>query len=376
MKNLKILMVALVLLALPAFAFGQDVQCESCTHQVSVYMGEGGLVATADGEKVFYVAQCNNVTRHGELSVNDDGMVATLLTMDNGLACASPGEKDKFALGPIKDGGWYWITDDMNSAVGGLVAQDILDNTPTPITSAGDAVTMTPGTGAVYMKETASGRVGILPTIVPEPPTPETTKCGKVTRKCMLGDGGVMISAKGPADAYTGDRGSIMDGEVLTRPSGTGDVTLTFDLRPNGTGHLFTGTLPLAATYAGTYSSTRTGTVAVSTDSANRSHGLLLSTSSNVATLTIGRDTTLCPTTEDSTKYTAAVTIVATVVTSDLSQITPSIVANEDNDTANDKTDDYYEEDFTVNVACYVAASSSSSQGVELIPENLFPTDR
>ena len=43
---------------------------------------------------------------------------------------------------------------------------DILDNEPTMITET-SSVTMTDGKGAKLLKETATGRVGILPTILP-----------------------------------------------------------------------------------------------------------------------------------------------------------------------------------------------------------------
>ena len=177
--------IALVLCAVPAMALGQVVTCDDCTHEVSYYMGGGGLIATAtDGAKmVTYVSSCGGVTRSGELTPNDDGVVMTLLSMDNNLACHSAAvdddgvTKNSLQIGPIEDGGWYWITDDMNSAVGNLVAMDVLDNDATDITSAGDGVTMMKGNGAVYLKETATGRVGILPNILPEPPS-ELPLCG------------------------------------------------------------------------------------------------------------------------------------------------------------------------------------------------------
>ena len=383
MKNLKILMVALALLALPASAFGQDVSCEACTHDVSVYMGEGGVVATADGaEKVTWVTTCSGVTRTGELDANDDGMVSMLFSMDNGLACMATGkDMGSFQLGPVKDGGWFWITDDMNSAVGALVADDIQMNDTVDITSAGAGVTMTAGTGAVYMKETATGRVGILPTIVPEPPTPPPTKCGyraltattygRVMKSCMLGDGKAMVVASGPVDAYTGKRSVIMNGGMVTRPGAAGtSVTVQFVLLGNGTGHFTTvstddarlghvAAQPLAAGFSGSFGSGGVGSTVLSGSAQN---GLTLAESSNVATLTIGPDTTYCPTSATGTKTTAVVTIVADGT--DVSQVTPPVAENTTADQA---------ATFKLMVACPGAASPN--MGTDLVPDNSFPTE-
>ena len=83
---------------------------------------------------------------------------------------ACDADEGSFDIGPITDGGWYWINDEDNSAIGNLVAKDTLDNAATELTGAGDGVTMMAGNGAVFVKETATGRVGILPNILPNPP--------------------------------------------------------------------------------------------------------------------------------------------------------------------------------------------------------------
>ena len=123
----RFLMIALLVGAIPAVAVGQDVSCEACSHYVSVYQGEGGFIATAEGdaEMVTFVATCEGVTRSGELMPDDDGMVSMLLTDD--YACHGNDEDNEFRVGPIMDGGWYWITMEDNSAVGGLVNEDILE---------------------------------------------------------------------------------------------------------------------------------------------------------------------------------------------------------------------------------------------------------
>ena len=251
MKLMKHITIALVLCAIPAMAFGQvDTVCEVCTHQTSVYMGDGGLIATAaeDAEMVTYVASCGGVSRSGEEPVVD-GKVTMLFSMDNGLACA--GEGGSLMLGPIADGGWYWITDDMNSAVGNLVSMDILDNEPVMLTGAGDGVTMTMGKGAVFVKETASGRVGILPNILPEPAM-DAVVCGprmhpswpnpysrQASRGCALGDGGTKIRLRGPGPY--GGQTDLTGGTVTRNNSAGGDIVLYADLWVNESGSYATG---------------------------------------------------------------------------------------------------------------------------------------
>ena len=152
----RFLMIALLISAIPAVAVGQSVSCDNdaCSHEVSVYMGEGGLIASTDADEVTYVATCNGVTRSGSLMPNEDGVVAMLLEGD--LACHGD-DKASFKIGPIDDGGWYWITMDTNSAVGGLVSMDILENDTVDIADAGEGVEITAGSGAVLLSETATG---------------------------------------------------------------------------------------------------------------------------------------------------------------------------------------------------------------------------
>ena len=252
MKLMKHITIALVLCAIPAVAVGQTnvaTSCENCTHEASVYMGEGGVIATADdAEMVTWVAKCGGVTRDGELEANDDGIVSALWTGD--LACMAEGG-GTFEIGPVMDGGWFWITDDMNSAVGGLVNKDVLENDAADITSAGDGVTMTMGKGAVYLKETATGRVGILPNILPEAPAEDAAICGprmnpswpnaydrQMTSSCMLGNGRATIRLIGPGSF--GASATITNGMVYRPNSGT--VTVLADLWLNETGSYSTAT--------------------------------------------------------------------------------------------------------------------------------------
>ena len=393
-------MVALALLALPAVAFGQGVECEVCTHQVSVYMGEGGLVAKAtdaDGE-VTWVTECNGVSQWGKLTPNDDGMVAMLFNMDNGRDCASPGKDDKLEIGPVDDGGWYWITDDMNSAVGGLVNKKVyeaLKDMTTDPTSAGSAVTMTKGAGAVYLKETASGRVGILPNILPEVPEAPVALCGYETggtskaptysvrgTNCRLGTGAVKIVAKGPRDVYDNTRKDVDSGVDLVRPSlSNTSITVDFALLGDG-GYLPDGTpaghysdssstprlgtvfdSPLEATYTAT---TTTAAASPTTVPATENdHGLNLTD----AQLVITPKDTYC---SADNNYTAVVKVYADVSDTQAKQIVPDIVDTVDSDA--DKTVDKAGV-FRVNVVC-PSTSAAPNPGQELVPDNPFPTDR
>ena len=409
MKLMKHITIALVLCAIPAMAFGQDVSCDDCTHVVSVYHGEGGLIATADGaEMVTYVATCEGVTRSGELAANADGVVSTLLTMDNGLACSGDDEDNEFQLGPVMDGGWYWITDADNSAVGNLVSMDVLKNDTTDITSAGDGVTMTAGMGAVYLKETSSGRVGILPNILPEMAMEATpaTKCGfkgaatggspasPVKTECMLGDGGTTLLMTSQ-NAITGATVRIMDKGSITRPAGDGSVEIVADLWGNGSGHYVTthdattangisamrgqtavamsavrtATRYTGVTYAvnvsaggpGTGESVAAGGTPGTGDGAGVSW---VDTTTNAATISVGSASSLCSKTAN---HTATVTLTATMATAtDADQVVPSIVRS----TTSTPEGRVGSASFMI-----VCPAASANMGQELVPENPFPTE-
>ncbi len=244
------LTIALVLCAIPAMVFGQIVSCEACTHDVSIYMGDGGLIAEADGvDEVTWVATCGDVTHHGELEPDNDGVVMMQFT-DSGLVCNA--ETSRFQIGPVEDGGWFWITRDTDSAVGPLVNQDVLDNARAGIANPGPGVTMKRGRGAVLLREKSTGRLSLLPDILPEPPMAALRTCGydtggpaaapTYTRRladCALGDGGTLVVAT-VTGYYTGKTVVIPDGGAVTRPAGIGEIPVEADLWMNGSGHFTT----------------------------------------------------------------------------------------------------------------------------------------
>ena len=247
---MKHILVAVAFLALPATALAQSVVCQACDHIAPYFRGEGGFIATvAEGvEEVVFVASCGNVTITGEVGPGA-GTVAQLFTYRNGLAC--DGDDGSLEISGLEDGGWYWITDARNSAVGSLIRKDVLDNEPTGITDAGAGVSMTMGRGAVYLKELRTGRVGILPNILPEPPADAAVICGprqntswpnaydrQMTSSCMLGNGRTTIRLVGPGSF--GSSATITNGMVYRPNSGT--VTVTADLWLNETGSYTTDT--------------------------------------------------------------------------------------------------------------------------------------
>ena len=440
MKNY--LMFALLIGAASTMAFGQTVTCDGCTHDVSVYMGEGGLIAESDADEVVWVTTCDGVTVSGELTPNDDGKVSMLFDDMNGLACHS--DKGSLQLGPIMDGGWYWITDDMNSAVGGLVGKDIQDNEAVTVTSAGDGVTMTVGKGAVYLKETATGRVGILPNILPEPPAKAADRCGprvsdssyaytwEQKSSCMLGGGRTKIRLIGPG-SY-GAKAEIKNGMVY-RPT-SGIIEITADLWVDEAGSYATGTavsnyfngladnddntpsasevtayraalqkgwfgkdrLANGRSGAGTNWLTATfglslvgdgtkagnaaaaglavnaddfgtgGNDVTTDDTANNGSG---STPAGQATIVVAANGTYCP--SRGTQHTATVNIYAIP---GANEVHPSVAIGKAAGLGSSSSVAALAAITQLKVVCAPRSASSAHEGQELVPENLFPTDR
>ena len=79
---------ALMLCAIPATGFTQDLSCNGCGHVAPYFRGSGGFIGTvADGvDQVTFVSFCGSVSTTGEAQVN--GRTATqLFNQRNGLAC-------------------------------------------------------------------------------------------------------------------------------------------------------------------------------------------------------------------------------------------------------------------------------------------------
>ena len=420
MKLMKHITIALVLCAIPAMAFGQvTTTCDACTHDVSVYMGEGGVIATAtmddDGayNDVTWVATCGGVTRSGTLMPGSDGTVSALFSADDGSSCATQGTME---IGPVEDGGWYWLTGDTSSAVGGLVNQDVLKNKAATITKAG-GVTETAGSGAVLLEQTSTGRMGILPTILPVPPPADAVLCGpraddsfpypyngQQTSRCMLGGGLAKIRLIGPS--AHGSSAPVTSGMVYRPLSGT--ITVKADLwldesgsystamdNSAGTGPSATsiqkgwpgktataygagaGTNWLNATFGGSVAATVGSPVAVT--AADKVAGVTLtssgsdSTPNGQATFTIGTDSSYC---SNSNNHTALLYVTATPAvegTEGANNVHPAIAVGRAAGLGRAREVQTFAAIAELRIVC--PPRSSSNQGQELVPENPFPTD-
>ena len=387
------------LVTVPAAA--QKVTCTDCTHQMPVYYGEGGFIAEATDadEMVVWLASCDGVTRTGELEPDDDGIVSALLMGD--LACMST-DKDGnadgiFEVGPVEDGGWYWVTMETNSAVGGLVAKNILENDNMVMpTSAGDGVTMTGGMGAVLLTETATGRAGILPTILPVDPeevnTCSYTSAGtpavhtRETANCMLGDGKTVLLVQGPTNIFTGKRSTLGANGRVVRPA-SGNVTVHADLWGNGTGHFtadssgdarlghpggtrLTATITAELVGDGAAADQNIdGTGPNGAAGAGLTFGLDADSTPSLGVLTIVHDPAYCnPTTKPPVNHAATVKFTATVDDTGRALVTPSIVTTPATGSGVATT-------HTITVVC-PSAAAAANMGTDLVPENPFPTDR
>ncbi len=212
---MKAVAIAIMLALVPAFAFAQAGVTAECPegecHVVPFFKGSGGFVGEldtdimVDGEaltSVGLIVTCGNINITASVDPADDGTVAHLFTEDNGLACHQ--DDGEIHIHGLVDGGWYWIHDETNSAVSNLLPDRVLTNVQTaPFDASGGDIEMTSRDYATLVKDTTSGRVGILPHILPEPPpaaaTP-TPKCEGGRRKgCLLtGDYTVNIEISAP----------------------------------------------------------------------------------------------------------------------------------------------------------------------------------
>ncbi len=399
--------VALVLGAIPPTVSAQVASCPDCDHVATYFKGEGGFIGTvaAGAEAVTFVTSCGSTTVTGRIEV-EGATVAQSFNYRNGLACNQDG--GSLEVAGLEDGGWYWITDDMNSAVGNLVAQDVLDNEAVKLTGAGEGVSMAMGMGAVFMKETSSGRVGILPNILPEPPMDPAAVCGprrslawpypytgQQTRSCMLGGGRTKIRLQGPG-AYGGT--SMITTGMVTRPT-SGSITVLADLWVDESGSYSTdtsgdGSTPsaesirkgwigktaagqtdhgenwLTATFAasvggvaGTQNVITSGTPEAGVDVANNgSTARTGQTAAGQAELTIAADSTYCP--AKGTQTPATVTIAATPGTN---AIHPSVAVGRAAGLGSQSSLQSFAAIAQLRVVCAPQSAASNHQGQALL---------
>ncbi len=344
---MKHLTIALMLCAIPATAFAQDVSCPDCDQVVPYFRGVGGFIGTvADGvDEVIFVASCGGVTTTGEAQIAG-GTATQLFTHRNGLACDRAG--GALEIGGLEDGGWYWITDDMNSAVGALLREDVLDNTPTQPTDPGsDDIVLTQVKGAVFVKQASTGRVGILSTILPAPLEDRPAICGprystrtesyssQASSNCLLGDGGAKIRLLGRGQ-YGGHVHLTSRRVTRERAVGGRDITVLADLWVNETGS-YSAADPIAPAIGwvgkgednwlqATWTAPLAG-AAPGPDLADAGVAIADSDNDGQAEITISPSAGYCPAT--GTQYTAMADVVASTNTS-TNNVHPAVATNDE----------------------------------------------
>ena len=175
----QIIPVALLAGAAPALLSGQTVtvNCPEERCQVAPYFaGEGGFVgesAGIDGEnEVRFIVVCGNATLTSTAEPDGSGIVRQALNNANALNCRA-GTSGRIEVDNLKPGGWYWINDDQNSAVSAFIPKSAIGNDQIDVTDPGGVVlSRNEGGAATWVKHAPSGRVGIIPNIVPSRPIP------------------------------------------------------------------------------------------------------------------------------------------------------------------------------------------------------------
>ena len=250
-------MFALIIGAMCSVAFGAEGACEgdNC-HVVPYFKGHGGFVGqVAEGvEKVEFVLTCGSVTVTSGAEPKDNGIVAQLMSMSNGLDCPDGGSVE---ISGLMDGGWYYITGDRGSAAASLVRKDVLGNAmvkPTdPMSDMIKLESMKDGATTI-VTDMGTGRMGILHHILPEPEADPADMCGPYfhsssysyrqnSHNCMLGDGSTKIVLT--ADT-TDDQGRVrrVADSVYRRVSSATDneIRVGFSLwAADGQAHITTG---------------------------------------------------------------------------------------------------------------------------------------
>lgn len=175
----QIIPVALLAGAVPALLSGQTVivNCPEERCQVAPYFaGEGGFVgesAGIDGEdEVRFIVVCGNATLTSTAQPDSSGIVRQALNNANALNCRA-GTSGRIEVDNLKPGGWYWINDDQNSAVSAFMPKSAIGNDQIDVTDPGGVVLSRNENGAAtWVKHAPTGRVGIIPNIVPSRPIP------------------------------------------------------------------------------------------------------------------------------------------------------------------------------------------------------------
>ena len=343
----KIIPTAILIAGFPALLSAQGATCEAATCQLAPYFeGTGGFVGDparvndpttdVDESEVTFIVTCGNVTVRGTVTP-DAGVVRQALTVENGFACAAE-EGGTIEIDGLKDGGWYWINDDRSSAVTALIRKDSLGHPRTiPTDPGGIVLKSVEGGAATFAKHEPSGRVGIIPHIVPGKPVPD---CSGVAGSdtaigCVLGT---------PDDWLLTTRSSS-----VTRPTG-GDPDVEVTVTLTGTRFITTGTVAATATL-----DIHTSVVGVVLSAESGAPPAMDEPGVLEWVVTVAADSDRCVSTNPDRMNEQTVTV--EVASAD--EVIPGLPT------------DGVETSFTVNCAALPAAS----QGVELAPGNPFPVD-
>lgn len=189
----QIIPVALFAAAIPTVAAAQvSVECPLC--QVAPYFaGEGGFVGESAGldglTEVQFFLVCGGTTISVRVQPDSNGIVREALNAANGRRCPA-GTSGTLEVDNLKPGGWYWINDDVNSAVSAFIPKEAVEAEQIDVTDPGGVEIDTPAGGiGTYVKHAPTGRVGIIPRIVPTKPIPGCSgMVGEETAgDCLLG---------------------------------------------------------------------------------------------------------------------------------------------------------------------------------------------
>ena len=233
-----------------------------------------------------------------------------------------------------------WINDDTNSAVTALIRKDSLGHPQTMPTDPGGVVLKSlEGGAATFAKHEPSGRVGIIPHIVPRKPVPACSGAADDrTADCVLGTSAGWSLAASPSS--------------VTRPTG-GAAAVEVTVTLTGTRFITTGTVAATANLDEVHSSV----LAVGLRSA--SGGAPGAGEPGVLqwTVTVGADDNRClPANNDPDRLNAQTVPVNVPAVTDVIPGLPT---------------DGLQASFTVNCP----ADSAANRGVELAPGNPFPVD-
>lgn len=209
----QIIHLALLAGVVPALLAAQvSVECPRC--QVAPYFaGEGGFVGETagfgDSNEVQFFVVCGGTTISVRVQPDGNGIVREALNAANGRSCPA-GTSGTLEVDNLKPGGWYWINDDVNSAVAAFIPKEAVEVEQIDVTDPGGVEIDTPAGGiGAYVKHVPTGRVGIIPRIVPARPIPG---CSGMAGEESAGD-----CHLGTSDDW---RLTVSPSEVI-RPTGT-----------------------------------------------------------------------------------------------------------------------------------------------------------